>query len=69
MGDYVDTLYQGSHASGAASLTKRNQVGDWLFVAAIMFCLVALLVGWFVLLRYLFREGFKVPVAWLRRWI
>jgi hypothetical protein len=47
-----------SHASVAAPSAKRSQVGDWLFVAAIMFCLVALLVGSFVLLRYLLRALF-----------
>ena len=47
-----------THASRADPSAKRTQVGDWLFVAAIMFCLVALLVGSFVLLRYLFRALF-----------
>ena len=40
-------------ATVAPSEAKRGRLGDWLFVALIMFCLVALLVGSLVIAFYL----------------
>jgi hypothetical protein len=33
------------HRPGTTAAARRTQLGDWLFIALILFCLVALLVG------------------------
>jgi hypothetical protein len=43
------------HASGPAREVKRGQASDWLFVALVMFCLVALLVGSIAIVWYVMR--------------
>jgi hypothetical protein len=46
------------HVAVGAPSARGTQASDWLFVALIMFCLIVMLVGSFVVLRYVLRALF-----------